>query len=43
MAPPSGLAAALKSLTGVVDHGLFLDLAEVALLGTEDGVKTIYP
>jgi len=40
---PSGLAAALKSLTGVVDHGLFLDLAEVALLGTEDGVKTIYP
>ena len=40
---PAGLAAALKSLTGVVDHGLFLDLAEVALLGTEDGVKTIYP
>lgn len=40
---PAGLANALKSLTGVVDHGLFLDLAEVALLGTEDGVKTIYP
>lgn len=43
IAEPAGLAAALKSLTGVVDHGLFLDLAEVALLGTEDGVKTVYP
>ncbi len=40
---PAGLAAALKSVTGVVDHGLFLDLAEVALIGTDDGVKTIYP
>jgi len=40
---PAGLAAALKSITGVVDHGLFLDLAEVALIGTDDGVKTIYP
>ncbi len=40
---PAGLANALKSLTGVVDHGFFLDLAEVALLGTEAGVKTIYP
>ena len=27
---PAGLAHALKSVTGVVDHGLFLDLAEVA-------------
>jgi ribose 5-phosphate isomerase A len=40
---PSGLANALKSVTGVVDHGLFLDLAEVALIGTEQGVKTVYP
>lgn len=40
---PSALGAALKSITGVVDHGLFLDLAEVALLGCEDGVKTIFP
>lgn len=40
---PAGLAAALKSVTGVVDHGLFLDLAEVALIGTDAGVKTIYP
>lgn len=40
---PAGLAAALKSVTGVVDHGLFLDLAEVALLGTENGVKVLHP
>ncbi len=40
---PSGLGSALKSLTGVVEHGLFLDLAEVALLGTDTGVTTVYP
>ena len=31
------LAGALKSITGVVDHGLFLGLAERALIGTDDG------
>jgi ribose 5-phosphate isomerase A len=40
---PTGLAAALKATTGVVDHGLFLDLAEFALLGTDDGVKVLEP
>lgn len=40
---PAGLAAALKSVTGVVDHGLFLDLAEVALIGTDTGVVTVEP
>ncbi|MDC7674546.1 ribose-5-phosphate isomerase RpiA [Asticcacaulis machinosus] len=40
---PAGLAAALKATTGVVDHGLFLDLAEFALLGTDDGVKVLEP
>ncbi len=40
---PAGLASALKSLTGVVDHGLFLDLADIALIGTEDGVKVLNP
>ena len=34
---PAALAAALKSVTGVVDHGLFLDLADRALIGTADG------
>ena len=40
---PAALAAALKSVTGVVDHGLFLDLAEQALIGTANGVTTLEP
>lgn len=40
---PAQLADALKSVTGVVDHGLFLDLADVALVGTADGVVTLEP
>jgi ribose 5-phosphate isomerase A len=31
------LAAALAPTPGVVEHGLFLDVAELALLGREDG------
>ena len=37
------LAAALKSVTGVVDHGLFLDLADRALIGTAGGVIELEP
>lgn len=40
---PAALAAALKSVTGVVDHGLFLDLADEALVGTDDGVVRLTP
>jgi ribose 5-phosphate isomerase A len=43
IAEPANLAAALKQVTGVVEHGLFLDLAERALVGTEDGVVTLHP
>jgi ribose 5-phosphate isomerase A len=35
---PPGVEAALKSITGVVDHGLFLGLADSALIGTDEGV-----
>jgi ribose 5-phosphate isomerase A len=38
---PPAVEAALKSITGVVDHGLFLGLAERALIGTDDGVVTV--
>ena len=31
------LATALRAVPGVVEHGLFLDMAELALLGHEDG------
>ena len=34
---PNALAAALKTIPGVVEHGLFLDMASLALLGHEDG------
>ncbi|MFT4090648.1 MAG: ribose-5-phosphate isomerase RpiA [Asticcacaulis sp.] len=40
---PSGLANALKATTGVVDHGLFLDLADIALIGTDEGVSVLNP
>jgi ribose 5-phosphate isomerase A len=40
---PAALAEALKSVTGVVDHGLFLDLADLALVGTDDGVLKFEP
>ncbi|MBA4001602.1 ribose-5-phosphate isomerase RpiA [Brevundimonas sp.] len=40
---PARLAADLKSLTGVVEHGLFLDLAEEAIIGTDTGVETLHP
>jgi ribose 5-phosphate isomerase A len=40
---PAALAAALKSVTGVVEHGLFLDLADLALIGTPDGVVSLEP
>ena len=34
---PSTLATALKTIPGVVEHGLFLGMASLALLGHEDG------
>jgi ribose 5-phosphate isomerase A len=34
---PLTIASALKTIPGVVEHGLFLDMASVALLGHEDG------
>jgi ribose 5-phosphate isomerase A len=38
---PATLAGLLKGLTGVVEHGLFLGLAERALIGSEGGVETV--
>ena len=40
---PSLLADALKSVTGVVDHGLFLDLADEGLIAGDKGVERIVP
>ena len=43
IAEPTALAAALKSVTGVVDHGQFHDRADEALFGTVDGVVRLVP
>lgn len=40
---PAQLADALKSVTGVVDHGLFLDLADEALIAGAGGVEHLSP
>jgi ribose 5-phosphate isomerase A len=39
--PPS-LARALSDMPGVVEHGLFIGLAKVALVGKEDSVQEIH-
>ena len=36
-AAPAALADALMRVPGVVEHGLFLDMADLALLGNPDG------
>lgn len=38
---PAMLADSLKLVTGVVEHGLFLDLADEALIGTDAGVEHV--
>lgn len=40
---PALLADAIKSVTGVVEHGLFLDLADEALLAGAVGVERLSP
>ena len=40
---PRGLGAALKAITGVVEHGLFIGLASEALVGHDDGVRRLAP
>ncbi len=40
---PVRLADDLKLITGVVEHGLFLDLADEAIIGHDDGVRSRQP
>ncbi len=37
------LAHDLKAVTGVVDHGLFLDMADEAIVGIDGGVERVLP
>lgn len=38
---PRALSSALNAIPGVMEHGLFLDLASVAIIAGEHGVRTI--
>ena len=40
---PVRLADDLKLITGVVEHGLFLDLADEAIIGTDEGIEVLLP
>ena len=40
---PVRLADDLKLITGVVEHGLFLDLADEAIIGGDNGVDILLP
>jgi len=40
---PAATAAAIRSVIGVVEHGIFLNMASVALIAGEDGVTERYP
>jgi ribose 5-phosphate isomerase A len=40
---PARLADDLKLITGVVEHGLFLDLADEAIIGLDSSVETLSP
>ncbi len=40
---PVRLADDLKLITGVVEHGLFLDLADEAIIGGDDGIEVLLP
>jgi ribose 5-phosphate isomerase A len=40
---PAALAASLDVIPGVVEHGLFLGLASVAIIGRDDGVEWLSP
>jgi ribose 5-phosphate isomerase A len=41
IADPERLATSLDAVTGVVEHGLFIDIADAAILATADGVSII--
>jgi ribose 5-phosphate isomerase A len=40
---PEELAAEIRNIVGVVEHGLFLGMATMALVAGEDGVRELQP
>ena len=43
IADPPALALALSNIPGIVEHGLFIGLASLALVGRGDGVEELRP
>jgi ribose 5-phosphate isomerase A len=43
IAEPESTAAEIRSIIGVVEHGLFLGMATLALVAGEDGVTVHRP
>ncbi len=39
---PAAVAQGITSVTGVVEHGLFLGMASLALIGTNDGIDELH-
>jgi ribose 5-phosphate isomerase A len=40
---PAKTAADIRAVVGVVEHGLFLNMASIALIAGEDGVREVHP
>lgn len=40
---PRALAEALNAIPGVVEHGLFLGMADAAIVADADGIRTLHP
>jgi ribose 5-phosphate isomerase A len=40
---PERTAAEIRAIVGVVEHGLFLNMASLALVAGDDGVKEMKP
>jgi len=40
---PAKTAADIRAIVGVVEHGLFLNMASIALIAGEQGVREVYP
>jgi ribose 5-phosphate isomerase A len=40
---PAKTAAELRSIVGIVEHGLFVNMASLALIAGDDGIREVHP
>ncbi len=43
MANPAHIADQLKAIPGVIEHGLFIGLTQVAIIATDSGIEVLQP